>query len=339
MPSTKRVVLVLGAGASKPYGFPLGRDFLHTGQYLNANELDLVSGAGVEISQLEDFQRELLRSGVPSIDRFLEFQAAAGVNTFEKLGKAVIAVTLARNEDARSLHYPRRQDDNLDPPWYDYLLDRLAGASAPDTLLSESHISIVTFNYDRSFEFWILRALQSRFRWDIATALDCLRRLSVVHVHGSLGGSPSDGAVFREYGAVRSSVELDQCISSIRIVHEVDPSTPEWVKARSLLSMASHVVFLGFGFAKQNVDRLALGTYCRSRFTQRPEAAGILQGQGVPDSARLMGTRRGLTDSEMHDDVVGLLGIQLNEVDRFVACDVLTWLRNNVSLIKAERSD
>ena len=84
---TKQTVLILGAGASHPYGFPLGRGLFD--KVVNDNSSNLLksmSEAGFEPDELDKFRLELRRSLFQSVDAFLE-----STNGFMDIGKAVMA--------------------------------------------------------------------------------------------------------------------------------------------------------------------------------------------------------------------------------------------------------
>ena len=89
----KRTVLVLGAGASKPYGFPTGRELIReiaAGLKNTGSEVaQLLSAHGHEPSELAKFSDALLDSAQPSVDVFLENRAE-----YLEAGKAAIAAAL-----------------------------------------------------------------------------------------------------------------------------------------------------------------------------------------------------------------------------------------------------
>ena len=92
---TTPTVLVLGAGASVPYGFPSGLELLEqingNLEYLNHSWWNIIERLEVTREEVSYFLQELLFSGQPSVDAFLEHRSE-----FLKVGKLVIALAIFR---------------------------------------------------------------------------------------------------------------------------------------------------------------------------------------------------------------------------------------------------
>src|SRR6059036_1119261 len=95
----------------------------------------LLRARGYSSQQITTFRDALEHSGRPSVDVFLEHRPE-----FVPLGKTAIAALLTPLEVEANLYAPS---------WYSYLFAYL-GPSLED--VRQSKLSIVTFNYDRSFE-------------------------------------------------------------------------------------------------------------------------------------------------------------------------------------------
>src|SRR5579872_4927746 len=180
-------VFVLGAGASEPYGFPLGRGLVDEAIMRLQNEGDTRLGMVQEVcgcsrAALLEFVTALERSASPSIDAFLE-----GRRDYVELGKAVISALLIPYEGEDAL-FTRGTTPSLARRWYHYMLDRM-GAS-PDEFVRNA-LSIVTFNYDRSLEHFLLVALENRYGIGRERAAVLLERISIIHLHGQLGSLPN----------------------------------------------------------------------------------------------------------------------------------------------------
>ena len=90
----RSTVLVLGAGASAPYGFPLGnqlceRIIRETGQGDNQQLREILVNFGESTDAIDDFRNAFQLSAMPSIDSFL-----ARREKFIKVGKAAVAATI-----------------------------------------------------------------------------------------------------------------------------------------------------------------------------------------------------------------------------------------------------
>src|SRR5687767_1945488 len=85
----RRTVLILGAGASMPYGFPSGRDLrdkIIAGLRKDTAQLfQLLGAAGYDLQVIRNFRDALLKSGRPSVDVFLEHRSE-----FISVGKVAI---------------------------------------------------------------------------------------------------------------------------------------------------------------------------------------------------------------------------------------------------------
>ncbi len=250
----QRIALVLGAGASAPFGFPSGRklrdDIIRD---LGTGSTDLykvLSTSGSDARQIINFRDALQQSGKRSVDALLERRAE-----FVSMGKIAIAAALIPYEKPQTLW---GGDDN----WYEFLWERL-GPTLDD--VKESQLVVITFNYDRSFEQYFFSALRSTFNIGTDEAAAILRDvLRVIHVHGKLGEMPYDErgqGNSRAYQPVDISNLRDAAVGvapSIKIVHQGSMGDAEFIQARELLARSELVIFLGFGYLPANVERLGI---------------------------------------------------------------------------------
>ncbi|MFC1463003.1 SIR2 family protein [Verrucomicrobiota bacterium] len=241
-------VLVLGAGASVDYGFPLGG-------HLKTNIIAMTKprgrGAqfllqsGYEQSKIEEFHRSLTAlTHLTTIDTFLLRR-----KEFRDIGVLMIAKCLLAKERPKKHWEPRG--------WYVELL-RVVDFDTPEK--PPPLKAIITFNYDRSLEYFLTRNVD--FYHDAGSHRDALLRktedIPVVHVYGSLGSLQSHG-----YGADGMEVDdlrkrVGQAAEQIKMVYDKVDSAPTVQKAQALLAEASAVIFLGFGYDKDNLRRLAV---------------------------------------------------------------------------------
>jgi hypothetical protein len=246
-------VLILGAGASVPFGFPCGRRLL----------LEIAGGISVLSSslgglghQLEEcgydrdlvkrFAKELLLSMQPSVDAFLEKR-----REYVEVGKAAIACSLIPYEREPKLY--RYQGEG--PHWYEYLFSQM-GTTLED--FKNSQLSVITFNYDRSLEHSLFLALKNSYGLSDEECEKELKAVRIVHMYGTLGGSLHSEEGSRPYNDEVTPDVVKQCTSAIRILHEGTIDDPELDKARELLMHARVICFLGFGYHYINIRRLRL---------------------------------------------------------------------------------
>jgi|KBSMisStandDraft_5_1062788.scaffolds.fasta_scaffold234320_2 hypothetical protein len=246
-----KIVLVLGAGASVPYGFPDGstlvRQIVQTAQGGSAYDaFSRWSGGKWKKDRIDLFCSELQESGWWSIDRFLQHRP-----DLQDIGKAMIAYYLMKCEQPETLDtYP----NNLGR-WYQYFYNELLRPKSPDEL-AKNPLSVITYNYDRSFEFYLYRALRAGFKLSPEDALAHSRAIPVVHMHGSLGELPPDERGRPYAPTVEGFVEAS---ANLHIVSDdIESSGVIEKKCRPVLQAADRIIFLGFGYDRTNLGRLPL---------------------------------------------------------------------------------
>jgi hypothetical protein len=270
----RKTVLILGAGASHPYGLPLGKALRHQLAYLKVGEspgyvplLDSIFGA----KEVREFSEAFRRASM-SIDEFL----GNGGAKYEAVGKAAIVAVICSEELESLLHNMdgRRQDEKLygTGHWYDHLWERMREGVANPGMLEHNKLSIITFNYDRSLECFLHLAVREGYGVADIDAANFLRWLDPIHIYGSVGKfHPSitgvrDGIYFRQYSPELTADDLREGSKSIRVISESRDVTPELEAARACLSAADQIVFLGFGFDQTNMRRLAIPSLFADKF-------------------------------------------------------------------------
>jgi hypothetical protein len=238
-------VLILGAGASADYGYPVGRDLILSICDALSQErtlYQLLYNCNFSMELIKRFGTDLRESNLPSIDAFLEHR---GVE-FEKIGKAAIAGTLIPNEIRANLSRIG---------WYEYLHSQIIGRIED---FQRNKLTVVTFNYDRSFEAALFFALQKAYNLTDTATADYVKAIPVIHVYGQLGELPFLSDKGRPYHPEVNAHVIEHSIQSIKIVHEGKEDTPEFQLAQEKISRAKVVYCLGFGYHPENVKRLGL---------------------------------------------------------------------------------
>src|SRR3546814_11263058 len=92
---------------------------------------------------------------------------------FEEVGKRCIASILLEREDPTAFAKIKNEH------WYDYLLNETTAESWDD--LEFSDLSIITFNYDRSLETYLLEALKHGYGKNENEMASKLESLRIVH--------------------------------------------------------------------------------------------------------------------------------------------------------------
>jgi len=236
-------VLVVGAGASAPYGMPTGAG-LRDQVLRSIGSLWLVSEDGrLPSSEIEQFKTDLSTSGFASVDAFLEWRPK-----WAEVGKtAMAAVLLAGEQRARQELFPPH--GRVRDRWLEALWSRIGAPTWKEVV--QRPLGIVTFNYDRLVEHYLCSVAKTRFGVEPATVL---KWCPVVHVHGSLGHYDS-----RLLNTVRpGSAEIADAARAIKIVHETGDGEPQVEIARRLVDDAHRVLFLGFGYNPTNLARIGI---------------------------------------------------------------------------------
>ena len=275
---TVPTVLVLGAGASVPYGFPtaaeLKRRICETFAAADSRPIQfLAQKYDHSPREFVAFTDAFRQSGRQSVDEFLEHR-----RDFIEVGKLAIAYCLIPYEDERKLFTASDRGGD----WYQYLFNKL---NAPFEEFENNRLSVVTFNYDRSLEHYLLTALRNAYGRTAEECEQLVARISIVHVYGQLSGIPYPQPRSRPYIPDPEYTDhfVGNAAAGIRILHEAEPMLGE---ANTLLTEAQMICFLGFSYHPVNVQRLALKDASSQRI--------------------VFGSALGLVDSEM-SDIVGRL--------------------------------
>jgi hypothetical protein len=154
--------------------------------------------------------------------------------------------------------------------------------------VSLSKVSVITFNYDRSLEAYLLGSIAATFNVSRKTAADTLRELRINHVYGCLGSPAESDDDYLEYGADISADRVNRAAKGMRVIPEGRNDDQALEQARSQLADASSIVFLGFGFDETNLSRLDAVKTCRRWITL----------EGSMRSRPLFATCRGMTRAE-----------------------------------------
>lgn len=279
------MVLVLGAGASAEYGFPTGQELVvQMLKYLDPalqgtmknDYLVALNDAGFPAKRIVAFRNALAEARVDSVDAFLAKQRG-----LRRIGRAAIAASLIPYEDQEGARRPPNK-----PGWFELLFRAMTQSRDP---FEENALSVITFNYDRSFEHLMFVALRGLYPGGLRGARRRLQSIPLVHLHGSLGSYPPlNRGLGRSYVATLDGSSIKKAEKAIKIIPDDDEhdgpldSDDDFERAYGLLCEAELVVLLGFGFNSLNVNRLALSEY-------------------VDPNVRIIATSKELTDAAMHE--------------------------------------
>lgn len=313
-------VLILGAGASTPYGFPSGpalvNDICSNLRTESTPAFQLMLALGEKEDRIREFYKCLHDSSVDSIDAFLEHRPE-----FLEIGKSAIAQVLLPLENLSMLMRKESEigDDNLKrlfkQRWYQHLFKKMNSTFEE---FGKNKVSFVTFNYDRSLETFLITALSNLYGKTEEECAQKINEIPFIHIHGKLGHLPWQAKESIRYGGEGTTPQSIQLANKLlRIIHEEIDDGSHLEKAVSLLQAAKNIVFLGFGFHELNIKRLAQGL------------RGTKPGVSPRRETKIYGTAYGLESGERHA-ILGMFSkinsvIDLSEED----VDTLLFLRRS----------
>lgn len=255
--------LILGAGASAPYGLPVGnelRELILVRRSPLARKIaerfavraplapgDRAMGVATPVNNwglfLERVARENGLEG--SLQQFWDrfFEADRSIDwflrhndeEFGRIARVCIAAVLLNCE----------ADSQLTGDWYRLLVERVFETSLES--VEPGKLSIITFNYDRSFERYFARVLASQYRLNEAEIAVVMAKIPITHVYGSLGNLQQNA-----YGNLS---KVAAAAGEIRLVRpQIEEDLRDQVGA--IIRRAVYVNFIGFGFDPDNVAQL-----------------------------------------------------------------------------------
>ncbi|NTA82591.1 hypothetical protein G6L13_19020 [Agrobacterium tumefaciens] len=266
-------VFVIGAGASAEFGLPVGWQLLKTIKDNCHFELDMwrqlkdgptaifrhyerVFGRETEDGLQQFLLRlkacEQIKLGIDSADSIDEYiYRYSGNPIISEVGKLQIAYAISLAEKNSTLargfvDYP----PSLDETWiWSFTKALINGIRADDVNQIGQNITIICFNYDRCIEHYLEHALARSFE-DLTpkAAREIVSNINIIHPYGWLG----DLELF-PFG----TADAFPAMAGNLITWSESVRDPEIVaKMREAIREAEQIVFMGFGFAAQNMDLL-----------------------------------------------------------------------------------
>jgi len=259
---TEQTLFILGAGASKPYGFPtayeLRENIIKYFRERKIKDETLGRQFNQDIDrQVTDFLTHFNLSNNISIDLFLSRNPQ-----FSSLGKEAIITNIIDSESRNKLHKGIKFEEN----WYLSIFTfMMEGLSKQDSYkaFAMNKITFLTFNYDRSLEHYLYLSFRHSFPTISQSEIDkIMNQIKIIHIYGKTGRLPwqneyNTGELILDYGHGIDFYRLQAMIKNIKTIEEREPiieETPvynEFMRARK-------VFFLGFSFADENMDVLQI---------------------------------------------------------------------------------
>lgn len=279
MRKRRKQVIITGAGASIPYGFPSGDRLLRdiaTNFLTNYTSFYTRKHVKIGLEHTEEYRliKDLVNTlnGIKgiSIDKFLNLNQKFLTNGVEAICAEIIRY------ERNSINFMNRLK-STDEDWYTYLFSKmLDGLDNIEEIKEEFHnnISIITFNYDRSLEFFLYENLIKILKnsgIDQSEIANIVQSLPIIHLYGKIGKFPLEkDALANEvlpYGGNGEFYYEDAKLISnqINIIYQNRIDNTQINTAIEKIKTAERILIIGFGFDQFNIDLLNLKEVLQNR--------------------------------------------------------------------------
>jgi len=281
---TKKLTVVVGAGASCEYGLPVGADlttdiakrlnfqfqyqqFVHGGSdesiFFALREYCRDRGADVN-----SFIRAAwhIRDAMPqaaSIDNFIhnnrgrpEIEFCAKLAILRSILEAERKSTLAVDEANiyNTISFENVRSCWLNPMWK-LMIEGCDQVELEDRFRS---VAFVIFNYDRCIEHYLFRSLQNYFQMSADEAAQLLSHVDFYHPYGVVGALPwqNPGRAVEFGGRLHDAWLIESALALKTFTEGTDPSSSEVCAIRDVVHESEKLLFLGFAFHPLNMELL-----------------------------------------------------------------------------------
>jgi len=281
----EKTVFVLGAGASKEVGMPIGiellkamspmLDFQEDGtKIIGSFDRDLYNVIRLKYPSTDDqkscfnaartIKKAIDLNIINSIDEFLDTRSDN--DNIKLCGKLAIVKAIVAAEKESALYQKGSSESFRDlklvqNSWMTSFFKLLQpGISKKDRNRIFENVSFVVFNYDRCLEHFLVNALMTVYNIAIEEAAELIADLKIYRPYGSIGPLPWQThqpiSAPVQFGGSIFQHSFIQIATSLKTYTEQIEEGDELNETRELLSRVSRIVFLGFAFHKQNVKLL-----------------------------------------------------------------------------------
>lgn len=289
-----KTVFVIGAGASKEVGFPLGAELRHIiSSKLNFNidgsmgDKNIFKYLQMQRGKFNEYfeASQKIKNGIllaDSIDDFIDFHQSDSITI---CGKVAIAASISEAERKSKLYvdpdnvYDKINFKAIGDTWYTKFYSLLVKQLQKSQLEKIfKNVTIVNFNYDRSLEHFLVCALVTHCDIAVNEANDLVSTLKVVRPYGSVGNYTTDRDSFLGFGNTRV-INIENLKTYTEQVEDV--IMLELVKEE--IREAASVIFLGMAYHKNNMKLLE---------SNAKDAHGMY-------GKKIYATRHGITDQDL----------------------------------------
>jgi hypothetical protein len=268
---TKKIVFVIGAGASCEAGLPSGQDLKkQIAQVLDYQDgspsirhalTDHAHACGIDVDDLWRAGSTIAQA-MPlalSIDNFLDAHRADA--NFEICGKLAIAQTILEAERKSKIYAKRGLGYSLEPAdlegtWYPKLFQLLTeNVDRRNVGDLFANVAFVIFNYDRCLEEFLKQATSIYYALPTDESLALIQNATFVHPYGTVGPLLWQQMPDRiAFGSDIYSSNLRMSAARLRTFTEQARDPVALNALARAMNDAETIVFLGFAFHAQNMQ-------------------------------------------------------------------------------------
>lgn len=298
-----KTVFVVGAGASNEVGLPVGsqlkriiydkldfrRDaFGHPDpSYGDRKIFDWIrrsfpSNANSYLSACSRIRDGISLSA--SVDDFIDVHRED--KELALCGKLAIAKAILESENTSALSYDTSNVYNtiefqkLEKTWYAGFFRLLnEGLSKADRQRIFHNVTVISFNYDRCIEHFLVHALAAHYQIERDEARELTFQLPIFYPFGSVGNYINSARRVISFGSAESS-DLEHALKDLKTYTEQIGDDERLNKIRAAIAEAHVIVFLGNAFHPNNMALLT------------PEA-------GTAGRKKIYSTRYGISDADL----------------------------------------
>jgi hypothetical protein len=292
-----KTLFVIGAGSSAEFNFPTGTALMniikeklvydeaissladkeiHRALLTHVNRTPATAAVIYGLSDYVDAARQINRA-MPlsaSIDTYMDdHRSDARIQLCGRL--AIVKAIMEAENRSKYLITPERARllppgsmesidfDKLNNSWFVRFFRILKGGGVAKENVATifNNISIISFNYDRSLEYMLVGGLHSYYAIPEADAEGILEKLRILHPYGTVGPW-HEGGDHLPFGQMAGAPDdLLKLASRIRTYTEFSAHAEE---VKRMVSEASVIIFLGFGYVQENMRLLGLNEHARA---------------------------------------------------------------------------
>lgn len=301
-----KTVFIVGAGASFEVGMPVGSTLRET----ISTKLDI---------RFDDFGSRLVGTGDPVIFELLRKRHGQEINGYlqtcwqirdgiilspsvddfinahqhdaaiAECGKIAIARAILEAERQSKLFYEKRNvRDTINfkaiaDSWYGGFYQLLSQGVSKDNLDSIfENVTIISFNYDRCIEHYLVHAIATHYQIPVEVASKLVESLTIFHPYGSVGRYFGLQHGIVEFGS-RGIPSVDDVLSNLKTFTEKIEDTDGLNSIRKAIVDAEVLVFLGNAFHPINTELLIDETFASEAVYKR-----------------IFATRKGISDADLN---------------------------------------